>query len=37
MFQLNFGNSLAGTYSQIAQGGFPDTIYLGFNLARKFF
>ncbi|MGE5834215.1 MAG: DUF5777 family beta-barrel protein [Acidobacteriota bacterium] len=37
MFQLNFGNSLGSTYGQIAQGGFPDTIYLGFNLARKFF
>ncbi|HEY7473564.1 MAG TPA: DUF5777 family beta-barrel protein [Vicinamibacterales bacterium] len=37
MFQLNFGNSLASTYGQIAQGGFPDTIYMGFNLGRKFF
>ena len=37
MFQLNFGNSLASTYGQTAQGGFPDTIYLGFNLGRKFY
>jgi Membrane bound beta barrel domain (DUF5777) len=37
MFQLNFGNSLASTYGQLAQGGFPDTIYMGFNLGRKFF
>ena len=25
------------TYGQIARGGFPTTLYLGFNLARKFF
>jgi uncharacterized beta barrel domain-containing protein DUF5777 len=37
MFQLNFGNGLGSTYGQIAQGGFPDTIYMGFNLGRKFF
>ena len=37
MFQLTFSNSLGSTYGQIAQGGFPDTIYLGFNLGRKFY
>jgi hypothetical protein len=37
MFQLNFGNSLASTFGQTAAGGFPDTIYMGFNLSRKFF
>lgn len=37
MFQVNFTNSFAMTYAQLARGGFPDTLYLGFNLARKFF
>jgi hypothetical protein len=37
MFQLTFTNSLSSTYGQIAQGGFPDTLYLGFNLGRKFY
>jgi Membrane bound beta barrel domain (DUF5777) len=25
------------TFGQLARGGFPDSLYLGFNLARKFF
>lgn len=37
VFQLNFTNSFSSTYGQIARGGFPDTIYLGFNLSRKFY
>jgi hypothetical protein len=37
MFQLTFSNSFSGTFGQIARGGFPDTIYLGFNMSRKFF
>jgi hypothetical protein len=37
IFQLNLTNALATTYAQVARGGFPDTLYLGFNLARKFF
>jgi hypothetical protein len=37
MFQLNFTNTFGTTFGQIARGGFPDTLYLGFNLARKFF
>ena len=37
MFQLNFTNTFSTTYGQVARGGFNDTIYLGFNLARKFF
>jgi uncharacterized beta barrel domain-containing protein DUF5777 len=37
MFQLNFNNGQGTTFAQIARGGFPDTLYLGFNLARKFF
>jgi Membrane bound beta barrel domain (DUF5777) len=37
VFQLNFTNTTSTTYGQIARGGFPDSLYLGFNLARKFF
>ena len=36
-FQLNFTNTQATTFGQVARGGFPNTLYLGFNLARKFF
>jgi hypothetical protein len=37
MFQLNFTNGFSTTYAQVARGGFPDSLFLGFNLARKFF
>jgi hypothetical protein len=37
MFQLTFTNATAGTFGQLARGGFPNTLYLGFNLGRKFF
>ena len=37
MFQLNFNNGQGTTFGQVARGGFADTLYLGFNLARKFF
>lgn len=37
MFQLNFTNTFSTTYGQVARGGFNDSLYLGFNLARKFF
>jgi hypothetical protein len=37
VFQLNFTNTFAMTYAQVARGGFPDSLYLGFNLARKFY
>ncbi len=37
MFQLNFTNTFSTTYAQVARGGFNDSLYLGFNLARKFF
>lgn len=37
MFQLTFTNSVGTTFGQISQGGFPNTIYMGFNLSRKFF
>lgn len=36
-FQLNFTNTFSTTFAQVARGGFPTTLYLGFNLARKFF
>jgi len=36
-FQLNFTNTFATTFGQLARGGFPDTLYLGFNLARRFY
>ena len=37
LFQLNFNNGQGTTFGQLARGGFPDSLYLGFNLARKFF
>ncbi len=38
VFQLNWGNSTAGaTYAQLARGGNPGGLYLGFNLSRKFY
>jgi hypothetical protein len=37
LFQLNFTNSVGTTFAQTARGGQPTTLFLGFNLARKFF
>ena len=38
VFDLTFTNTTQGTtFAQIARGGFPDSLYLGFNLTRKFF
>jgi len=37
VFQLNFNNGQGTTLGQLAHGGFADSLYLGFNLARKFF
>ncbi len=37
IFQLNLTNTFSTTYAQVARGGFADSLYLGFNLARKFF
>jgi uncharacterized beta barrel domain-containing protein DUF5777 len=37
VFQLNFSNTVGTTFSQIARGGAPGGLYLGFNLARKFY
>jgi hypothetical protein len=37
VFSLTFANSAATTYGQLARGGNPESLYLGFNLTRKFF
>jgi uncharacterized beta barrel domain-containing protein DUF5777 len=37
LFQLNFGNSQGTTFAQTASGGLPDSLFMGFNLTRKFF
>ena len=38
VFDLTFTNTTQGTtFAQIARGGFPSSLYLGFNLARKFY
>jgi hypothetical protein len=37
VFSVTFANTAATTYGQIARGGNPESLYLGFNLARKFF
>src|ERR1700730_17624629 len=36
-FFLTFTNTQASTFAQLARGGFPQSLYLGFNLSRKFF
>jgi hypothetical protein len=37
LFQVNINNGQGTTFGQLARGGFADSLYLGFNLARKFF
>ena len=37
LFQLNFNNGQGTTFGQLARGGFADSLFLGFNLSRKFF
>lgn len=37
VFQLTFANTQGVTFGQLAGGGNPESLYLGFNLARKFF
>lgn len=37
VFSLTFTNGAATTYRQLANGGPPERLYLGFNLTRKFF
>jgi hypothetical protein len=36
VFQLNFSNTVGTTFLQTARGGAP-SLFLGFNLARKFY
>jgi len=36
-FMLTFTNTHASTFGQLARGGNPDSLFLGFNLSRKFF
>ena len=37
MFSLTFTNTFATTFAQLARGGAANTLFLGFNLGRKFF
>jgi hypothetical protein len=37
MFSLTFTNGFGTTFAQVARGGTADTLFLGFNLGRKFF
>jgi len=37
VFSLVLANTQATTFAQIARGGNPETLYIGFNLARKFY
>jgi hypothetical protein len=37
LFQINFNNGQGTTFGQLARGGSPDSLFFGFNLARKFF
>jgi hypothetical protein len=37
VFSVVFANASGSSYGQLARGGQPESLYLGFNLARKFF
>jgi len=37
VFQLNFSNNELSTFAQTGAGGLPGSLFLGFNLTRKFF
>src|SRR5688572_9403723 len=37
MFSLTFTNTFGTTFAQLARGGAANTLFLGFNLGRKFF
>jgi hypothetical protein len=37
MFSLTFTNTFGTTFAQLARGGAANSLYLGFNLSRKFF
>lgn len=36
-FSLTFTNGFSTTYAQLARGGSPGSLYMGFNLSRRFF
>ena len=37
VLQLNFGNNFDTTPGQLARGGVPGSVFLGFNISRKFY
>jgi hypothetical protein len=37
MFSMTFTNTFATTFAQLARGGGANSLFLGFNLGRKFF
>jgi len=37
MFSLTFTNTFGTTFAQLARGGTVNSLYLGFNLSRKFY
>jgi hypothetical protein len=37
MFSLTFTNTFGTTFAQLARGGAANSLFLGFNLGRKFF
>ena len=37
VFDLTFTNGPGTTFAQVARGGIPNSLFLGFNLARKFY
>jgi hypothetical protein len=37
IFSLTFTNTFGTTFAQLARGGAANTLFLGFNLGRKFF
>lgn len=37
LFQLNFNNGHASSLANVARGGQPGQLYMGFNISRKFF
>lgn len=37
VFSLTFTNTFGTTFGQLARGGSPESLYMGFNLTRKFF
>jgi hypothetical protein len=37
VLQLNIGNNFDTTPGQLARGGVPGAVFLGFNISRKFY